>query len=184
MAADAEAPVSVNLVVDLFAVLVFAASQTAFWWFVGGPAAADAPRVRARILQEARQVLLRRNQPFLASQLDGSVRAVHDLSRDAAERDRAAADAHNRHQVLVWLVPVLGVLLVLLVACVAYNWRTQRALTLGHWVGLVLVLFCYVPELVFHATVVHEYSPIGDARVTRLLVGEDVTDADGDDHAA
>ena len=176
MADEAEPPFSVNLVVDLFALLAVVVSQTLFWWFYAGPAAADDPRKRARILQEARQVLRKRHQHFLVQQLDASVRTLHGSSRAGAERDRADADAHNRHQLLVWIVPVLAVLLVLLIACVAYNRRSRHALVAGQWFGLGLVCFGFVPSLVFHATVAHEYGTVGDVRATRLLVGEDVGD--------
>ena len=78
-----------------------------------------------------------------------------------------------------WIVLAVGCFVALLLGVITYNqtrthWFSDaHNLSRGHWVGLFLVLFSYMPELLFFLFVIEWNVPMGDYDMAQCAAGLD-----------
>lgn len=113
---------SVNMVVNCVAVLVFVLLMVTFWWLVASQEMSNAVRRKGRMLTSFRQCLDRggelRDGVML---LDARVRELDDRHRDMARAYGSLRRHRNTQLTLQLIAPVVALLLGLLVGTVAYN---------------------------------------------------------------
>jgi hypothetical protein len=167
---------SVGAVIGVFAVLVFAVSHCVFFWYV---LSRDTERnVRRRCtdwLLLARSTLHANGLTDAVRSLDGYVAQRAEDARWALattpDADAERREAHNLRRVGRWIGPVCAVLLLVLVLLLGFNIRQGYRLTYAHWIGILLALFGYVPELfLFHFTI-DRYTAIPDCELFPLMLG-------------
>ena len=172
-------PLGVNMVVNFFAATVFAALMCVFWWFVASQEMTHAVRRKANLLFVTREAidqepLLRDAGLLLDARMHALERGIQDRNVRAKEAYRVA---QNRRLMLMWMAPLLAVYAGLLLATIVYNHtRTHcandpRALTFGHWGGMILVFFSYIPEILFFLFVIEWMVPIGDYDIMQRVLG-------------
>lgn len=163
---------AVAAVIILFAVLVFAVSHSVFFWFVASREVERTVERKSAMLTLLRRALDANGRSDTARQLDAYVArcaaaALPAVSPTAAD-DR---EAHNLRQIGIWIGPVLVVLATALIGVVAYNVRKGHRLTYAHWVGLLLALFGYAPELIVFWLSTDGYAVVGDGEIVTVAMG-------------
>ena len=123
---------------------------------------------KGSILFTIRDALYRDPQLLPATALlDDRILRTHAHVRSESQRWQAYCDTQNRKLLLFWMAPVIAIFLALLLGMVSYNYTRGRvgdpscSLTVGHWAGLLLVFFSYVPELLFFLFVIERHVPMG-----------------------
>jgi hypothetical protein len=170
---------SVNMVVNAFAALVFAALMFVFWWFLASRELRNTVQRKADVLRVARAQLAASESEELRD-----AATLLDLAVDRLEREnRGSAAAHEtaRTRFNLWLgwtfiAPFLAAVLGLLLGFVTYNRvmtlrGAPRPMRFGHWFGLGAVLLSYIPEVLFFLFVVEHYAILGDYELVRYLMG-------------
>jgi hypothetical protein len=166
---------SIGAVIAVFAVLVWTVSHCVFFWYV---LSRDAERNLRRRCTD--WLLLARSTLHANGLTDG----VRSLDRYVAQRaedarwtlattdaDAERREAHNLRRVGRWIGPVCAVLLLVLVLLVAFNVRHGYRLTYAHWIGILLALFGYVPELLLFHFTIDRYTVVPDCELFALLLG-------------
>jgi hypothetical protein len=177
--ADHPHPMGVNMVVNFFAAVVFAVLMCVFWWFAASQEMVHAVGRKAKVLYTTRRKL--EEEPLLrdlATVLDAKMYQAEKEIGAAAPDAEAYRMAQNRHLLFMWMGPMIAVYGGLLLGAIVYNQtRTHYAespnhhLTFGHWAGLLLVFFSYIPEIMFFLFVIEWMVPMGDYEITERLCG-------------
>ena len=144
-----------------------------FWWYIASQELTHAVHRKAQLLYTARERLA--EEPLLqdaATLLDVQ---VHQLEQKARESNVRASEAYrvfqNRRLMIMWMLPVIAVYAGCLAGTVVYNQTRTRCaddphhLSFGHWGGLCMVFFSYVPEILFFLFVIEWLVPVGDYEV-------------------
>ena len=152
--AEHKEPFSVSAIVPLANVLFFVVVQTAFFWFVASREVDRTLKRKAEILRILRKQFAAQGVTEAVDGLDAvMLKHANNSARPAAEA-KATRTAANLKLIVQWIVPV-GVLVTLaLVVCVSRNRSEGHHFNLGNRVGLGLVLFVYVFEILFFLLVV------------------------------
>jgi hypothetical protein len=152
---------SVNMVVNFFAVTVFATLMCVFWWFIASQEMIHAVKRKAKVLYTTRETL--DEEPLLrdlATLLDTKMHQTQKEMSGFVDDSEAYRNAQNQKLMFMWMGPLISVYGGLLLAAVTYNvTRTHfandpRHLSFGHWGGMIMVFFSYIPEILFFLFVI------------------------------
>jgi hypothetical protein len=173
-------PYALNLLVNMFAVLVFVVLMCLFWWLVGSTEVRRTVERKGELLHALRraaahsQVLDVRASADL---LDAKMYALEHGSREAAKRNEAGRRAYNLALLYMYVFPIVALLLCAVGGLAVHNVvMTRRAnrphtLTFGHWFGLPGAVLGYLPEVLFFLLVVERYVILGDFELVRRACG-------------
>lgn len=171
-------PLGLNMVVNFFAATVFSTLMCAFWWFIASQEMSQAVQRKAEMLYTTRAKL--EEEPLLrdlATLLDVRVQQAEQALGDVVKDQEPYRQYQNGRLLFMWMAPLIATYAGLLCAAVVYNQtRThcagdERHLTFGHWGGLVLVFFSYIPEILFFLYVIERIVPIGDFEIAQRAGG-------------
>jgi hypothetical protein len=162
---------SVNMTVNLFALLVFYVLQTMFWWFIASQEVKENVRRKARALYSARTILRRHGMVDEAVLLDAQIQQTLAAARPRADDADREAHTQNVERTKQWIGPPVMTVAVLFLATYAYNRARKRRLTIGHRIGMGLVLLSYIPEILFFLFVIERYNAMGVHQVARRALG-------------
>jgi hypothetical protein len=164
-------PRSVGLVVVLFGIWFFVALQILFWWTIASKEVQHAIAKKTATLHVMRDVLRQNGLDTELLFLDSTLAHAETSNRRLAIEAGRTQGAQNMRRTVVWLFPVLGVITVMLLGCVVYNLRYGHRMSFGHWMGMVLVLLSYAPEVLLFVFVVNRFHVIGDFDLLRHGLG-------------
>lgn len=79
--------------------------------------------------------------------------------------------AHNRALILRWIGPIVLVLVLVIVALVAFLIIKHQSFPLSHRVGLALVVVAYLVEILIFLFVIERYCMVGDFELAQMMFG-------------
>ena len=168
---------SVNMVVNLFAGIIFASLMVLFWWVIGSNEVRRTVERKADVLRTVRRQLGTTTElRDIATMMDVGVYRAEREMREEAALQKVARDRYNLQMVWTYMGPFLGLLLGLLFAFIAHNRvmtmrHTPCELERGHWFGLVAVFLSYVPEVLFFLFVIEHFTIVGDYELLQRAAG-------------
>lgn len=167
------APVtSLSAVVVLTAVLVFAVSHSVFFWFITGREIERIILRKAQLLALLRRALVEGGRPDDALRLDAYLtQCAASAARIGVPNEADEREARNVAHMGKWVGPLLALFTVTLVGCIAHNVRAKKHLTYAQWIGILLALFSYLPELIVHYTGSDHYAFVPDSEVVSIGLG-------------
>lgn len=153
---------SVNVVVSLVNVLFFAVVQTLFYKYIGSRELDRTVKHKSSILRTVRENLEKNHLEAPVLLLDAAVLRAGVTKRQEARVKAAERNAANNRLIMRWIGPILFLLLLVIIALVLFNRKKDRSFEFAHWFGMALVVFVYVPEILFFFFVIERYQMVGD----------------------
>lgn len=165
------APFSPDVVISLANVLVFVVIQTIFFWLIASREVDRVVEGKARILRHLRDRLVASGFREEVLALDAQLVRTHRALEPVAAPLAAARRRANWDLTVLYIGPFLAVAAVLLLYVV--GWIVYRGHRFGgaHAVGLALIPFGYVFEVMFFLLVVNNWVMIGDQEMLQRVSG-------------
>jgi hypothetical protein len=166
--------VAAVLLLPLLNVLVFALTQTAFFWHIGSNEVLTVVGEKANVVSSARKIFQRTGHNGCTKILDSLMWNAKD---SVAGWDRGSAvrarNAKNWSLIKTWMGPWVVSIGVLAIGCaiVLMHSGSHRFGRTQWMVGLPLIIVSYVGEIMFFLFVVQRYIIVGDFEMIRLLLG-------------
>lgn len=166
-----------NGVVNLFNVLFFVIVQTVFFMLIASREMDRVVAGKTKVLSSLRRELVASGQHRGVQALDHTMyeqrRRVREQNVDRARDTRTAG---NWMLAFSWILPVVAALVLALVCFAVLARRSGRGFSYAHRVGLGLVVFAYVTEVLFFLFVVNRYRLVGDWEAVQMACGLDDED--------
>lgn len=165
-----------NGIINVASVLFFVIVQTVFFMFVVSRELDRTVEKKGRILRVARDQLRAMptpdpNIPTVAVLVLDSKLARMRPDEDQVRRIAELRRAYNWDLVLRWVGPVVLTLVGLLLALVVLLRVLRKPFTYAHRVGIALIAFVYVIEIMFFFFVVEKWHMVGDWELLRMAAG-------------